>query len=93
MDGTNRRKGGFTAAEIEEVWESGGKLPLAEALRCRVRYFTDGAVLGGQRYVDEFFARKREHFGNRRTNGGRRMRGAEWGELRVLRDLRVGVMR
>jgi hypothetical protein len=28
-----------------------GKLPLAEILRCRVRYFTDGAVLGSAKFV------------------------------------------
>ncbi len=92
VDGTNRRKGGFTQEEIEAVWASGGKLPLAAALRCRVRYFTDGAVLGGQRYVDEFFEQKREHFGSRRSSGGRKMRGAEWGELRSLRDLRQDLL-
>ncbi|NOX98818.1 MAG: hypothetical protein GXP30_03650 [Verrucomicrobia bacterium] len=67
-------------------------MPLAAALRCRVRYFTDGAVLGGQRYVDEFFESKREHFGSRRRDGGRRMRRADWGELRVLRDIQADVI-
>ncbi|NOX99259.1 MAG: chemotaxis protein CheW [Verrucomicrobia bacterium] len=88
-DGKNRWKGGFSQERIEEVWAAGGRLPLAAALRCRVRYFTDGAVLGGQRYVDDFFERKREHFGSRRRSGGRKMRGADWGELRSLRELRV----
>ncbi len=87
VDGTSRWKGGFSQEQIENVLAAGGKLPLAAALRCRVRYFTDGTVLGGQRYVDDFFERKREHFGGRRSDGGRKMRGAEWGELRSLRDL------
>jgi len=91
VDGTDRWKGGFSQERIEEVLAAGGKLPLAAALRCRVRYFTDGAVLGGQRYVDEFFEQKREHFGERRKDGGRKMRGAEWGDLRVLRDLGTGL--
>ena len=81
-----------TLEEIEEVWQAGGKLPLVEALRCRVRYFTDGAVLGGQRYVDDFFDRKREYFGESRKDGGRKMRGAQWGELRALRDLQKDVL-
>ncbi len=93
VDGTGRWKGGFTQEQIEEVWAVGGKLSLAEALRCRVRYFSDGAVLGGQSYVDGFFEQKREFFGSRRTNGGRQMRSADWGELRVLRDLRKEVLR
>ncbi len=93
VDGSARKKGGFTQEEIEQVWQVGGRLPLAAALRCRVRYFTDGAVLGGQRYVDEFFDRKRECFGASRKDGGRRMRGAQWGELRALRDLQKDVLR
>ncbi|MFK5922398.1 MAG: transposase [Verrucomicrobiota bacterium] len=93
VDGYNKGKDGFSRAEIKDVLESGGRLPVAEALRCRVRYFTDGAVLGSQRYVDDFFESKRECFGARRKDGGRKMRGAQWGDLRVLRDLKVDVIR
>ncbi|MFK5921578.1 MAG: transposase [Verrucomicrobiota bacterium] len=92
VDGYNKGKGGFSRAEIKEVLDSGGRLPVAEALRCRVRYFTDGAVLGSQSYVDDFFESKRECFGARRKDGGRRMRGAQWGDLRVLRDLKENVI-
>ncbi|MFT5109214.1 MAG: hypothetical protein ACI9UA_004861, partial [Pseudoalteromonas tetraodonis] len=41
----------------------------------------------------EFFAKQREGFGSRRKNGGRRMKGAAWGALRTLRDLREDVIR
>ncbi|MCF6311484.1 MAG: transposase [Verrucomicrobiales bacterium] len=92
VDGHVKRKGGFSQAEIAEVLEVGGRLPVAVALRCRVRYFSDGAVLGSQRFVDEFFEDKRADFGAKRKDGGRRMRGAQWGELRVLRDLRSNVI-
>ncbi len=92
VDGYNKAKAGFSQEKIKEVLESGGRLPVAEALRCRVRYFTDGAVLGSQRYVDEFFECKRDQFGARRKDGGRKMRGAQWGDLRVLRDLKVEVI-
>ncbi|MCF6313868.1 MAG: hypothetical protein L3J39_15590 [Verrucomicrobiales bacterium] len=91
-DGYEKAKAGFRQEEIEQVLESGGRLPVAVALRCRVRYFTDGAVLGSQRFVDEFFEAKRDQFGENRRDGARRMRGAQWGELRVLRDLRTNVI-
>ncbi|MFT5855788.1 MAG: putative transposase, partial [Verrucomicrobiales bacterium] len=84
-----KSKGGFTQREIEAVWEAGGKLTLAQALHCRIRYFTDGAVLGSQEFVDDFFARQRESFGGKRLNGGRRLKLAQWGDLRVLRDLKT----
>ncbi|MFK5923422.1 MAG: transposase [Verrucomicrobiota bacterium] len=92
-EGSKPWKGGFTQQQIEKVWHAGGKLPLAAALRCRVRYFSDGAVLGGQNYVDNFFNHNREHFSERRKDGGRKMRGAQWGDLRVLRDLGTGMLK
>jgi REP element-mobilizing transposase RayT len=91
-DGLQKSKGGFSQREIEAVWEVGGKLTLAQALRCRIRYFTDGMVLGSQSFVDEFFEAQRDGFGERRTSGGRRMKGADWGVLRTLRNLRDGVI-
>ncbi|MDA0813800.1 MAG: hypothetical protein O3C21_15590 [Verrucomicrobia bacterium] len=91
-DGVVKSKGGFTQREIEAVLEAGGKLTLAQALRCRIRYFTDGVVLGSQAFVDDFFARQRESFGERRQSGGRRMKAAHWGDLRVLRDLKDDVV-
>jgi hypothetical protein len=42
--------------------------------------------------VDEFFTSQREAFGGRRASGGRRMKGAQWGALRVLRDLKEDVV-
>ncbi|MGI9240380.1 MAG: transposase [Verrucomicrobiales bacterium] len=92
-DGHQKSKGGFSQREIEAVWESGGKISLAQALRCRVRYFSDGVVLGSQAFVDEFFQSQRAGFGAKRTSGGRRMKGADWGELRALRNLRDGTIR
>jgi len=91
-DGHVKSRGGFSQREIEVVWAEGGKLTLAQALRCRVRYFTDGVVLGSQGFVDEFFEGQREMFGERRTSGGRRMKGAQWGGLRVLRQLKDDVV-
>jgi hypothetical protein len=80
---------------VEAVVGQGGAMPIQEALRHRVRYFCDGAVLGTAAYVDAVFAREQERrrrFGEKRTTGARRMRGADWGELRVLRDLRKDVI-
>lgn len=63
-------------------------------LRCRVRYFTDGAVIGSRSFVNGTFAAARERFPDTRKDGARRMRGsgkAAAGILRSLRDLRVDV--
>ncbi|MGI9244891.1 MAG: transposase [Verrucomicrobiales bacterium] len=91
-DGHQRSRGGFSQRETETAWKTGGRLTLAQALRCRVRYFTDGVVLGSQKFVDEFFEGQRENFGPQRSSGGRRMKGAQWGELRVLMGLQDDVV-
>ena len=88
-DGSKPGRRGFSAGEVESVLSRGGLLSLAAALRCRVRYFSDGAVLGSENSVIAFFERQRGYFGSRRRSGARRMRGADWGTIRTLRDLRV----
>jgi hypothetical protein len=82
MQGARR---GFSREEVQRVLDAGGRLPLAVALRCRVRYFTEGVALGSQRYLEAFFAVRRELFGANRKSAARNMRGAEWGELRNMR--------
>jgi putative transposase len=69
-------------------------LGMAGMLMKRVRYFTDGAVIGSKEFVNEAFASARERFSKRRKDGARRMRGsgkAAADTLWSVRDLRVGV--
>jgi len=68
-----RLKAGFTPETVREVLEAGGTLPINQMLRCRVRYFTDGAVLGSKAYVEDVFQRHRERFGEKRKTGA-----AQW---------------
>ena len=69
------------------------ELGVAKMLRCRVRYFTDGAVIGSKEFVNEAFQSARERFGPRRKDGARKMRGsaAPAEGLWSVRDLRVGI--
>lgn len=89
--GTKSRRG-FSREQVETEGARGGKLPLRDILRCRVRYFCDGAILGSVGFVNGVFESQRWRFGPKRKSGARRMQGADWGELRVLRDLRVSVL-
>jgi REP element-mobilizing transposase RayT len=84
-----------SAMEAQEADENGtalSDLKLAAMLRCRVRYFTDGAVIGSKAFVNEVFAAARERFTEKRKDGARRMKGngkAAAGLLWSARDLRV----
>jgi putative transposase len=69
-------------------------LGAAKMLYCRIRYFTDGAVIGSKEFVNEAFASARKRFGPKRKDGARKMKGdaaAANGALWSLRDLRKGI--
>jgi REP element-mobilizing transposase RayT len=87
----------MNTAEMLESKDNGTVLKdlgMAKMLRCRVRYFTDGAVIGSKEFVNEAFANARERFGPKRKDGARAMRGSgsgAKGQLWSMRDLRVRV--
>jgi hypothetical protein len=97
VDSQRRSQTAATAMEALEAEDNGTVLPdlkLAAMLRCRVRYFTDGAVIGSKAFVNEAFAAARERFTERRKDGARRMKGkgkAAAGVLWSVRDLRVRI--
>jgi len=69
-------------------------LKMARMLRCRVRYFTDGLVIGSRAFVDDFFEQRRDRFGPKRKSGARKLRGNGKAAANLLwsaRDLQVKV--
>ncbi|RYD40183.1 MAG: hypothetical protein EOP83_35640 [Verrucomicrobiaceae bacterium] len=69
-------------------------LSLAAILLCRIRYFTDGAVIGSKTFVNEVFAAARERFPANRQTGARRLKGTATRAADILwsmRDLRKGI--
>jgi REP element-mobilizing transposase RayT len=92
MSAEDVRKERERLAEREDERLEG--IPFGRMLRCRVRYFTDGAVIGSRTFVNEAFASARERFGPRRKDGARKMRGAGApgeGVIWSMRDLHKGV--
>ena len=84
-------RGALSREEAVKVLVTKGRLPMAEYLRCRVRYFCDGAVFGGQDFVEGVFRAYRERFGPNRKTGARPLSGLTARGLYVLRDLRQNV--
>lgn len=91
--GRHDTQAGITPQSVEETLKNGGKLSIPALLRCRIRYFTDGAVIGTLGFVNRFFESRRTSFGPNRKSGARKMKGADWGDLRTLRDLQRDVIR
>jgi putative transposase len=75
--------------ELKKVVAAGGHLPLATVLRCRVRFFSDGAVLGSATFVEKYLAEYREATGLRRKCSPQSLPSVtDWGALTTLRGLR-----
>ena len=66
---------GFDHAAVMKVLADGGKLSLPQLLRCRVRYFSNGLILGSKTYVEDKFKQHRVFFGLKRKTGARPMTG------------------
>jgi putative transposase len=78
--------------ELAADLQAGVRLTPAEMLRCRVRYFTGGAVLGSKDFVNQIFHAERSRFGPNRRSGARPMRGlTKESPLHSLRALQKDV--
>ncbi len=86
--GADGERKGIPAEAVATVQAEGGRLTRAELLRCRIRYFSDGVVIGSKAFVEAFFEAKREYFGNKRRRGARPMSGGNWDGLHSVRALR-----
>ncbi|MCC5841599.1 MAG: hypothetical protein JJT96_15905, partial [Opitutales bacterium] len=49
----------LTAEQVRAVREQGGTVGIAQLLRCRLRYMTQGAIIGTQAFVEEWSRRRR----------------------------------
>jgi putative transposase len=66
-------------------------LPKSQVLRCRVRYFTDGAIFGTKDFVESFVGAVQLARGRKHPPRAHAMKGADWGNLAVIKGLRSKV--
>ncbi len=83
---------GLRPEAIRKVFEEGGRLNFGQIVRCRVRYFVDGAAIGGESFLTAILRANRAKFGPDRTTPGYRLRGAEFGNLMAARGLQRDVI-
>ena len=84
-------RGSLSREAVLRVLAERGRLAPAEYLRCRVRYFCDGAVFGSRAFVEGIFEACRNRFGPRRRSGARPLRGLAEPGLYTVRALRINV--
>lgn len=88
-----KERGASVSAEaLVKVMQDEGRLPLATVLRCRIRYFSDGAVLGSRAFVEKQLAVYRAHTGLREQAVPHLLpKITDWGDIAALRGLRKAV--
>ena len=84
--GAKKARVGIDAKKVWAERKRGGRLPLSMMLRLRVRYLTDGAVIGSKEFVEKITGSG----GDKKP--GKLMRFGEWGGLHALRNLRKNVV-
>ena len=83
------RSDAISIDEMRKVFAEGGKLPMATVLRCRLRYFTDGAVLGTKAFVQEQLTAYQRRHGRREGKEPVPLPPVtDWGGVTALRGLR-----
>ena len=69
---TSQDSVGSTGASAKQS----GNLTISKVIQHRIRYFSDGVIIGSKGFVDGFFKSSRKRFGPKRTSGARKPRGA-----------------
>jgi putative transposase len=71
------------------VEQQKGELALSQRLLCRIRYFSDGVILGSQCFVESHFNRLKQELGYKRHRAATRLTALGSPSLWVFRDLRI----
>ena len=79
---------GISVEKARQVLAEKGKLSPAQLIRLRVRYFSDGLVIGSKAFVENIFQENRPQFGPKRKDGARRLTECD-SPLFSLRQLRL----
>lgn len=89
---SDRGAGDFSRKKALKVLEQeNAVLPKATVLRCRVRYFTDGAILGSAEFVRGFEGAWQLEKGRKFPPKPNLLRGADWQGLATIQGLRKQV--
>lgn len=90
LQSENKKRAGFDLQTVRRVVEQEeGQLSVAESLRCRVRYFSAGAIIGSKTFVEHNFERWKERFKFKRPRSPYRVETFQSVELWAFHNPRV----
>jgi REP element-mobilizing transposase RayT len=86
-------KAAVSQETFDQVVKENGTLPIATVLRCRVRYLSDGAVLGTKAFVAKHLSTYKRLTGRRKRTAPRPLpKITDWGDLVTLRNVRKNAL-
>jgi REP element-mobilizing transposase RayT len=84
-----KKHGSFDREKALQVLQiEQGELSRTELMRCRVRYFSDGAILGSREFVASFLDTWQQHKHRKYPPKVQALQGGDWGDLAVIQGLR-----
>jgi putative transposase len=78
-------------ATAVQMMEAGKELPLSDALRCRIRYFTDGAILGSKDFIQNWLRQSHPLLHPHASPSPKPLKGNTWQGLMAYRGIRKHV--
>lgn len=75
-------------AALQVLEQEQGQLPKSVILRCRVRYFTDGAILGSAEFVHDFAEKWQLEKARKFPPKTHLLQCSDWGDLAIIKGLR-----
>jgi REP element-mobilizing transposase RayT len=84
-----KKNGSFDRdAALRVLQKEEGELSKSDLMRCRIRYFSDGAILGSKEFVAGFVDSWQNHAQRRFPPKVNTLKGADWGGLAVIQTMR-----
>ncbi len=75
---------GFKRAEVSEVESQRGEVPIGAGLRRRIRYLSEGVIVGSRSFIDGWLPGNRWRFGKRSLSRGSELRLPDIGRLGLM---------
>ena len=82
-------QGAIDGRQAQSVLDKNGKLSRTELLYCRIRYFSNGLIIGGKEFVQNCIEQNKDQLDSYcRDLHPREMKGGDWGKMTVFRNSR-----
>lgn len=86
-EGTGKRRG-FTKSEYIREMQKHGEIDVSDQFLVRMRYFSEGVVIGSIQFIENFYMERRKHLDGGRKTVGYMIEDGEWEEIYSYRNVK-----